>query len=53
MNYATIGEILDRIRFHRESFHEAMRDFTREAKSNDYPIALDFGSDSEEDIPAK
>ena len=45
MAYAKVGELMDRMNYHRQSLQEAMRDFTRAAK--EFPVTVDFGDDDD------
>ena len=45
MDYARVGELMDRMAFHRQSLHDAMRDFARATR--DYPVAVNFGGDND------
>ena len=43
MEYARVGELMDRIAFHRQSLRNAMQDFARATR--DYPVGISFKDD--------
>ena len=40
MYYVRVGELMDRMAFHKRSLHDAMRDFAR--VTSDYPVTVNF-----------
>jgi hypothetical protein len=43
MDYARVGELMDRMAFYKRSLHDAMSDFARVTR--DYPVTINFKDD--------